>query len=166
MRLFLSGILFLLLWNIRPAVAQDNYARALNRYDDRVPNLPTDRFLGSIRFRVLIGGIILGKIRLGDFPDSLNFIFDTGCGGISLDSMTALRLDLTPHPSASYIRGIAGMRPEKLLDGMRLHFGEVTLDSVTMQVNNYEILSSVYGEKVDGILGYTFFSRYLVRVDY
>lgn len=115
---------------------------------------------------MLIGGIILGKIRLGDFPDSLNFIFDTGCGGISLDSLTAQRLHLVPHPSSAYIRGIAGMRREELLDAMQLHFGPVTLDSVTVQVNNYDILSSVYGEKVDGILGYTFFSRYLVRVDY
>lgn len=166
MRLFFSGILFLLVWNIRPAVAQDKNAFAQNGYDDRAPNLSTDRFLGSIRFRVLIGGIIIGKVRLGDFTDSLNFIFDTGCGGMSLDSMTAQRLNLVPHPSSAFIRGIGGVRQEKLLDGMRLRVGTVTLDSITMQVNNYDILSSVYGEHIDGILGYTFFSRYLVRVDY
>jgi hypothetical protein len=166
MRLLFCGILFLLLWNIRPAVAQDNYAFTQNGYNDRAPNLPTDRLLGCIRFRVLIGGIILGKVRLGDFPDSLNFIFDTGCGGMSLDSTTAGRLKLVPHPSSMYIRGIAGERKEELLEGMRLHVGAVTLDSITMQVNNYEILSSLYGEQIDGILGYTFFSRYLVRVDY
>jgi hypothetical protein len=166
MRFFFCGILFLLLWNIRPAVAQDRYAFTRNGYDDRGPNLPTDRFLGSIRFRVLIGGIILGKVRLGDFPDSLNFIFDTGCGGMSLDSMTAERLKLVPHPSAFFIRGIAGERKEELLEGMRLHVGAVTLDSITIQVNNYDILSAVYGEQIDGILGYTFFSKYLVRVDY
>jgi hypothetical protein len=166
MRLLFWGILFLSLWNIRPAVAQDSYAFTQNGYDDRAPNLPTDRFLGCIRFRVLIGGIILGKVRLGDFPDSLNFIFDTGCGGISLDSTTAGRLKLVPHPSSMYIRGIAGERKEELLDGMRLHVGAVTLDSIAMQVNDYEILSSLYGEQIDGILGYTFFSRYLVRVDY
>ncbi len=166
MRLFFCGTLLLLLWNIRPAVAQDKNTFTRNRYDDRAPNLPTDRFLGSIRFRVLIGGIILGKVRLGDFPDSLNFIFDTGCGGISLDSMTADRLKLVPHSSSLLIRGIAGVRQEELLDGMQLHVGTVTLDSTTMQVNNYDILSSVYGEQIDGILGYTFFSRYLVRVDY
>jgi hypothetical protein len=166
MRLLFSGILFLLLWNIRPAVAQDVYALAQNGYHYRAPNLPTDRFLGSIRFRVLIGGIILGKVRLGDFPDSLNFIFDTGCGGISLDSTTALRLKLVSHRSSLTVRGIAGTRPEELMDGMQLHFGAITLDSVTMQVNNYEILSSVYGEQIDGILGYGFFSQYLVYVDY
>lgn len=166
MRLFFTGILALLLWNIRPAVAQDKYAFARDGYDDRAPNLPTDRFLGSIRFRLLTGGIILGRIRLGDFPDSLNFIFDTGCGGISLDSSTADHLKLVPHPSPFFVRGIAGSRQEALLERMKLHFGNVTLDSVTMQVNNYDILTSVYGEQIDGILGYTFFSRYLVRVDY
>ncbi|HEV3325575.1 MAG TPA: aspartyl protease family protein [Puia sp.] len=166
MRLFFCGMLFLMLRDTRPAVAQDKYAFTWNGYDHRAPNLPTDRFLGSIRFRVLIGGIVIGKIRLGDFPDSLNFIFDTGCGGISLDSMTAKRLKLVPHPSSSYIRGIAGMRREELLDGMQLKVGTVILDSIKMQVNNYDILTSVYGEQIDGILGYTFFSRYLVRVDY
>lgn len=40
------------------------------------------------------------------------------------------------------------------------------MDSVTMQVNNYEILTSIYGEQIDGIIGYGFFSHYLVRVDY
>lgn len=166
MRFFFCGTMFLLLWNIRPAVAQDRFAFTQTEYNDRAPNLPTDRLLGCIQFRVLIGGIILGKIRLGDFPDSLNFIFDTGCGGISLDSTTAERLKLVPRPSTLIVRGIAGMRQEKLLDEMKLHFGSITLDSVTMQVNNYELLSSVYGEHIDGILGYTFFSNYLVRVDY
>jgi hypothetical protein len=166
MRLFFTGILVLLLWNIRLAVAQDKYSFARNGYDDRAPHLPTDRFLGSIRFRMLTGGIILGKIRLGEFPDSLNFIFDTGCGGISLDSSTAEHLKLAPHPSPFFVRGIAGSRQEELLEGMKLQFGNVTLDSVTMQVNNYDILTSVYGEQIDGILGYTFFSHYLVRVDY
>jgi hypothetical protein len=151
--------LVLLLWNIHPALAQDNYP------DPKSP-LPADRFLGSMRFRTLNGGIILGKVLVGDFPDTLNFIFDTGCGGISLDSMTARRLRLSPRLSDFVVRGIAGERPQRLLDGMRLQFGKVTLDSVTMQVNNYDILTSVYGEQIDGILGYGFFSRYLVTVDY
>jgi hypothetical protein len=167
MRHLFSGILFLLLWNIYPAVAQDRFAGIENSYYvDKDLKLPASRFLGTLRFRELYGGIIIGKVQLGDFPDSLSFIFDTGCGGISLDSLTAQRLKLVPHSSDSYIRGIAGERQEQLLDGMRLRFGDVSLDSVSLEVNNYDILTSVYGEKVDGILGYTFFSRYLVRVDY
>jgi membrane-associated protease RseP (regulator of RpoE activity) len=166
MRLLFSGIVFLLLWDMCPAVAQDRFAGIENEYVDRDLKLPAGRLLGTLQFRELYGGIVIGKGLLGDFPDSLTFIFDTGCGGISLDSLTALRLKLAASPSDSYIRGIAGMRREQLLNGMRLRFGNVALDSITMEVNNYDILTSVYGEKIDGILGYTFFSRYLVRVDY
>jgi PDZ domain/Aspartyl protease len=155
MRLFLLPTLFLLLWHALPVKAQG---------DD--PFLPADRYLTSIRFRVLNGGIILGKARVGNFPDSLNFIFDTGCGGISLDSSMASHFNLIPRTTEYSIRGIAGVRPQRLLEGMSLGLGSITLDSLTMQVSNYDLLSSIYGEPIDGIIGYSFFSRYLVRVDY
>jgi hypothetical protein len=154
MRHFLTILLFLLFWQPRPAAAQD--------WD----GIPADRHLTSIRFRVLIGGIILGKVQIGDFPDSLSFIFDTGCGGSSLDSSTAERLKLVSRLSPYMIRGIAGIRQQRLLDDMRLRVGQINMDSLTMGVNNYEVLSSIYGEPIDGIVGYTFFSRYLVKIDY
>lgn len=154
MRLFLLIMLFLLLRCTLPVAAQDEYG------------LPANRYLTSIRFKVLNGGIILGKVLVGNFPDSLNFIFDTGCGGISLDSLTANRLRLVPKLSSLFIRGVAGVRPQRLLEGMTLGLGSLVLDSLTMQVSNYELLTSIYGEQIDGIVGYSFFSRYLVRVDY
>lgn len=128
--------------------------------------LPEDRYLASFPFRILNGGIMLGKVKLNNFPDSLNFIFDTGCGGASLDSMTAIHYHLTPQSSPNYIRGIAGRCQQRLLPGMKLSLGGITLDSLTMQVNDYDILSSVYGEKIDGIVGYSFFARYLVWINY
>ena len=154
MRHFLTIMLFLLFWQARLAVAQDR--------DD----IPADRYLTTIRFRMLIGGIILGKVQIGDFPDSLNFIFDTGCGGLSLDSSTAQRLKLAPRLSSYMIRGIAGVRPQRLVDDMRLRVGQINIDSLTMQVGDYGLLTSIYGEQIDGIIGYTFFSRYLVKIDY
>lgn len=128
--------------------------------------LPEKRYLTTMPFRVLNGGIILGKVKMNDFPDSLSFIFDTGCGGVSLDSMTCIHYNLTPKTSPYFIRGIAGRCPQRLLENMRLSIGGINLDSLTMQVNDYDLLSSVYGEKIDGIIGYSFFSRYLVWVDY
>lgn len=154
MRLFFTGVLILFFWNIRSAMAQD---------EDWIP---ANRHLGSIRFTVLNGGIILGRGQIGDFPDSLNFIFDTGCGGLSLDSTTAERLKLVPEQSQMTIRGIGGSRQQRLLNGMSIHLGNIILDSLAIQVSDYEILSSVYGEPIDGIIGYTFFSRFLVKVDY
>jgi hypothetical protein len=155
MRLLLTLLLsLLLLFHSRPVAAQEG------------DGLPGAHFLASIPFRLLDGGIMLGKARIDSFRDSLCFIFDTGCGGISLDSTTAVRFHLTPHTSDMFIHGIGGVRPQRLLDGQTLHLPGLSLDSVTMQVSDYDILSSVYGEKIDGIIGYGFFSRYLIKVDY
>ncbi len=112
MRHLFSGILFLLLWNIYPAVAQDRFAGIENSYYvDKDLKLPASRFLGTLRFRELYGGIIIGKVQLGDFPDSLSFIFDTGCGGdiIRFFDGAAVKIDPVPHSrSDSYIRGDCG----------------------------------------------------------
>ena len=157
MRLLLLSLLALLLallaGTLRPVLAQDE-------------GLPADRYLTTVRFRTLFGGVIIGKARIGSFQDSLNFIFDTGCGSMSLDSLTAERLKLIPHGSSAFIHGVGGICPQRLIDTQSLHLGSITIDSLSMQVCNYDLLSSIYGEKIDGIIGYSFFSRYLVRVDY
>lgn len=85
---------------------------------------------------------------------------------MSLDSLTAERLKLIPHGSSAFIHGVGGICPQRLIDTQSLHLGSITIDSLSMQVCNYDLLSSIYGEKIDGIIGYSFFSRYLVRVDY
>src|SRR6185295_4426249 len=64
----------------------------------------------KFHFRLLTGGIITFKAQVSDYPDSLTFIFDTGSGGISLDSGTAARLKVTTKESDRTIRGIAGIR--------------------------------------------------------
>src|ERR1700759_1279973 len=58
---------------------------------------PAAKLITTFPFTVFTGGVILIKARLNGFPDSLNFILDTGSGGISLDSMTCNRLRLTPQ---------------------------------------------------------------------
>ena len=106
------------------------------------------------------------RARFSNFPDTLNFILDTGSGGISLDSGTCDRLKLNPEPSDKTILGIAGVRQVKFLYNRTLHLPGLSVDSLNFHVNDYDILSSVYGDKVDGIIGLSFFSRYIVKVDY
>ena len=127
---------------------------------------PPARLLTSFPFTVFTGGVILMRARLDNFPDSLNFILDTGSGGISLDSMTCVHLKLNPEPSDKTILGIAGVRQVKFLYNRTLHLPGLTVDSLNFHVNDYDILSEVYGDKVDGIVGYSFFSRYIVQVNY
>jgi hypothetical protein len=122
--------------------------------------------LTKMGFRQLTGGVVLLQARFASFPDTLNFILDTGSGGISLDSATTAYFGLKPTPSDRTIRGIAGIRNVSFLYNQQLHFPGLTVDSLNFHVNNYDILTAVYGEKIDGIIGYSFLSRYIVKIDY
>jgi len=122
--------------------------------------------LTKFRFVQFTGGVVLLKAQFGSFNDSLSFILDTGSGGISLDSTTVQYLGLKPHPSDKLIRGIAGIKKVGFLYNQRLKFPGLTIDSLNFHVNDYSILTNVYGEHVDGIIGYSVLSRYIVKLNY
>ena len=124
------------------------------------------KYITSVPFRMLSGGIILIKAKLSQFPDTLNFIFDTGSGGISLDSMTTVSLGVKSELSDKTIRGIAGIRQVKFAYNQRLHLPGLTVDSLDFHINDYDVLTSAYGEKIDGIIGFSFIRRYILKVDY
>jgi hypothetical protein len=150
-RIFLIAVL---LCSLLPARAQEEF----------VP--PPSRFVTSFPFRMLTGGIITLKAKVGDFKDTLTFILDTGSGGISLDSMTTEKLQIKTEMSDRTIRGIAGIRQVRFAYNMKLHLPRLTVDSLNFHINDYEVLTSSYGEKIDGIIGFSFLSRYIVKVDY
>lgn len=127
---------------------------------------PPARLLTSFRFKLLTGGIITLKAKLGEYPDSLNFILDTGSGGISLDSVTCNELKLKTVPSDRTIRGIAGVKQVQFAYNQVLHLPGLSVDSLNFHINDYDILTSAYGEKIDGIIGFSVLSRFIVRVDY
>jgi PDZ domain/Aspartyl protease len=127
---------------------------------------PTAQLLTSFKFRIYSGGVIMLRAKLDNYPDSLNFILDTGSGGISLDSSTVLRLGVPTVASERTIRGIAGLKRVRFAYNHSLYFPGLTVDSLNFHINDYEILASVYGEQIDGIIGHSFFSRYIVKLDY
>jgi len=55
---------------------------------------PEATFITGFSFTQFTGGITIVKALLKNIPDTLNFIFDTGCGGVSLDSTTCLALGI------------------------------------------------------------------------
>ncbi|HEU4901920.1 MAG TPA: aspartyl protease family protein [Flavisolibacter sp.] len=124
------------------------------------------RFLTKFSFVQLTGGIILLQGRFDKFKDTLNFILDTGSGGISLDSTTVDYFGVKPEPSSRTIRGIAGVRNVSFLNNKKLHLPGLTIDSLNFHVSNYDILTAVYGERIDGIIGYSVFSRYIIKINY
>jgi len=124
------------------------------------------RLLTSFRFKQLSGGVILVNARFGNFPDTLNFVLDTGSGGISLDSTTVEYFKIIPTPSEMTILGIAGTRKVSFLYNQTLRLPGLTVDSLNFHINNYDILTQVYGEKIDGIIGYSMLSRYIFNINY
>lgn len=127
---------------------------------------PPSKEITSFPFKLLTGGIIILKARVADYKDTLNFILDTGSGGISLDSMTTEKLDIKTELSDRTIRGIAGIRQVRFAYNHSLHLPGLRIDSLNFHINDYEVLSGSYGEHIDGIIGYSFLSRYIVKIDY
>ncbi|MGB3155678.1 MAG: aspartyl protease family protein [Chitinophagaceae bacterium] len=127
---------------------------------------PPSREITKIPFTQLTGGIVILHAKLDTFPDTLNFILDTGSSGISLDSTTADYLGLKPTSTERTIRGIAGIRKVSFLFNQQLHFPGLSVDSLNFHINDYGILTAVYGERIDGIIGYSILSRYIVKLDY
>ena len=104
--------------------------------------------------------------QLVNHPDTLNFILDTGSGGISLDSETVEDLKLKVSPSDRTIRTIAGIRTVNFVNNQKLRLGSLVVDSLDFHINNYDILAAVYGERIDGIIGYSVLKRFIFRIDY
>ncbi len=127
---------------------------------------PPSTFITSFSFRMLNGGVILVSARVNDYADSLNFILDTGSGGISLDSTTVEELGIPITPSDKTIKGIGGIRKVSFLNNATLRLPGLVIENLNFHVNDYGILTSVYGIRIDGIIGYSFFSRYIVNINY
>ena len=127
---------------------------------------PISHLLTRIPIIQLTGGVVIVQARLDDFPDTLNFILDTGSSGISLDSTTIAYFNLTPEQSDRTIRGIAGIKKVGFLYNRKLRFPDLTVDSLNFHVNDYSVLTSVYGEQIDGIIGYSLLNRFIVKINY
>jgi predicted aspartyl protease len=124
------------------------------------------KFITKFPFKQLTGGVILVQAKLNNISTTLNFILDTGSGGISLDSATCSELKIPHSPSGRTINGIAGIREVDFSRNNTLNLPGLKVENLDFYINDYGILSDVYGERIDGIIGYSFFSRYIVKVNY
>lgn len=127
---------------------------------------PPAKYITTIPFVMLSGGVVIVKARLDDFTDTLNFVFDTGSGGISLDSSTCARYQLKTVTSDKIVRGIAGIKNVEFTYGHTLHLPGLDVKNLDFHTNDYDLLTSAYGMHIDGIMGFSFLRRYIVMVDY
>jgi hypothetical protein len=127
---------------------------------------PQARLITRFPFTQLSGGIVIVRAQVDNYPDTLNLVFDTGSGGISLDSTTAGYLKVSVVKSEKTIRGIAGIKTVDFTMDHTLKLPGLATPHLDFHINDYELLTSVYGVRIDGIVGYSFFRRYIVRFDY
>ena len=144
----------LMLIKPNPAQAQEEFVE------------PAAKYITTLPFTILSGGVVIVKARLDDFTDTLNFVFDTGSGGISLDSATCAGYHLKTVASDKIVRGIAGIKNVEFTYGHTLHLQGLDVKNLDFHTNDYELLTSAYGIRIDGIMGYSFLRRYIVMVDY
>lgn len=128
---------------------------------------PQAKLITKIPFIQLTGGIIIVRACIDTLKkDSLNFVLDTGSGGISLDSTTVEDCGFKTALTDKTIRGIAGMKKVGFTYGHYLNFPGLTTDTFSFHINDYDLLTSVYGIKIDGIIGFSFLRRYILKIDY
>ena len=69
-------------------------------------------------------------------------------------------------PSGKTVRGIAGIREVNVATDHTLTLPGLKVDSVDFYINNYDLLSSVYGVKIDGIIGYSIIKQFIIKVNF
>lgn len=152
--LSLAILLIGLLFSRTPVHAQEEFI------------MPEAKLVTQFSFTQLSGGIVIIKAQIDNFKDTLNFVFDTGSGGISLDSTTIEYLGLKKQLSDRTIRGIAGIKMVEFAYDHTLRLPGLNVEKLDFHINDYDLLTSVYGMKIDGIIGFSFLRRYIVQLDY
>ncbi|MBC7867314.1 MAG: aspartyl protease family protein [Gloeobacteraceae cyanobacterium ES-bin-316] len=127
---------------------------------------PPPSLITRFPFKQYSGGVMIIRACLENMKDSLNFILDTGSGGISLDSTTCAQYNIAGSKSDTTITGIGGRRKVSFVFNKTLHFPGLDVKGLNFHINNYDVLTSVYGERIDGVIGYSFFSRYIVKINF
>lgn len=124
------------------------------------------KLVSKFAFTQLTGGLVIVHATIDTSTIQLNFLLDTGSGGISLDSTIAKSLGFIIQPTERLIKGIAGKRKLSFTYGHYLNFPDFITDTFSFHINNYALISSAYGYKIDGVIGYSFLRKYIVKIDY
>ena len=74
--------------------------------------------------------MIAVQARVGDNPIPLNFILDSGSGGISLDSATVEEFNIPIRATDTSISGIAGIKKVPFSFNQKFYLGSLMTDHV------------------------------------
>jgi predicted aspartyl protease len=135
-------------------------------FSQEILSKPVSKFITKFPFKQYSGGVMVLQAKFENVKDSLNFILDTGSGGISLDSATCAEFNIPITKTDTTITGIGGTKKVAFVFNKTLHLPGLDVKDLNFHINDYSVLSSVYGEKIDGVIGYSFFNRYIVAINF
>jgi|GEM_PF-5347344 len=99
--------------------------------------------------------------------DSLNFIFDTGATGASIDSATAERVGISKENRQNVsIAGSGGSQFYTMAVNQNLKVGSAELNNINLVLVNLSSLSAAVGSRIDGIIGYEILNNYVTQLDF
>ena len=99
-------------------------------------------------------------------PEPLSFVLDSGSNRILIDRAVASRLGLKASGSGSLQGAGAGKIAVEYIHDASIGFPGVESRNYEMSTADLQPLKTTLGVKVDGILGYEIFSRFVVTLDY
>ena len=99
--------------------------------------------------------------------DNLNFIFDTGATGTTIDSTVAERVGISKDNLQTVtIDGNGGSQAYQMAAKQQLNMGGLALKDLNLVMANFKSLSANLGHQLDGIIGYDVLSRYITKIDF
>jgi outer membrane lipoprotein-sorting protein len=112
----------------------------------------------------LVSNHIYIKVKINDSP-SLNFILDTGAGANCLDLSKARELGIKTIGKVE-AKGVGGSADASFLQVDSIVVGDLILMDQKLASIQLSPLQVYDGMPIDGILGYDFFNRFTVGIDY
>ncbi len=124
------------------------------------------KLLTKLKFHLPQEGVVIFNVLLDNYPDTLNFIFDTGASAAFLDSATAARLNISTGKDIRTVRGMGGIQNIFLSKNHSLKLGDLTEDSLDIYLMDIEIMSYLYGKEIHGIIGLPLQKKYITKINY
>lgn len=113
---------------------------------------------------VLNNDHIIIQLQINESPP-LNFMFDSGAGGILINRKVSDSLGLEAA-TEKVNTGAVGTHTVAILKGNTIFIGDAQINGVNMMRDDNEFEELDNGEEVAGIIGFHILSRFVVRVDY
>ena len=112
----------------------------------------------------LSGNEIFLQLRVNG-SEPLWFGLDTGAGSTVVNTTAAEALGLEME-GGRQSRGAGGLVSSSTVRGVRLDIGGARLEGLAVSAIALTSMENAMGHRMDGILGYEFFRRYVVELDY